>query len=268
MSEYMYLAHHGVKGQKHGYRQWQNPDGSLTPAGRIHYGVGAARKAVKAVGKVVKKTADNLSSARRESVKVSKERKEKRRIAKEEATKARFEHEQRKRQERIDARSRELIANASKMKLKDLNRKISELDLVRRKERVDALIAKQERIKLKADLKAQERSLRKSMLGLKKEAKANARKKYSKRDISRLTDDELKARTSRLEAEIKLRGLEADRAAPKMSATAKWLSDVAKQGGSEGAKKLAGALAVKYGEQVLGLTEQDIAEYIKLTKKK
>ncbi len=34
------LCHHGVKGQKHGHRRWQNPDGSLTPAGREHYGVG------------------------------------------------------------------------------------------------------------------------------------------------------------------------------------------------------------------------------------
>ena len=38
-----YIAHHGVKGQKWGERQYQNADGSLTPAGRIHYGVGNAR---------------------------------------------------------------------------------------------------------------------------------------------------------------------------------------------------------------------------------
>lgn len=59
MSELLYLAHHGVKGQKHGVRQWQNKDGSLTPAGRIHYGVGAAKsavgKAAKSVGKAIRK---------------------------------------------------------------------------------------------------------------------------------------------------------------------------------------------------------------------
>ena len=55
MSDLTYLAHHGVKGQKHGVRQWQNKDGSLTPAGRIHYGVGAARSAVKSVGTAIRK---------------------------------------------------------------------------------------------------------------------------------------------------------------------------------------------------------------------
>lgn len=38
------LEHFQVKGAKWGHRRWQNADGSLTPAGRIHYGVGPARK--------------------------------------------------------------------------------------------------------------------------------------------------------------------------------------------------------------------------------
>lgn len=32
------LSHHGIKGQKWGRRQYQNKDGSLTPAGRERYG--------------------------------------------------------------------------------------------------------------------------------------------------------------------------------------------------------------------------------------
>ena len=47
MSDYILidgaLYHHGIKGQKWGLRRWQNEDGSLTPAGREHYGYGEAR---------------------------------------------------------------------------------------------------------------------------------------------------------------------------------------------------------------------------------
>ena len=38
------LKHFGKLGQKWGIRRYQNPDGSLTPEGRKHYGVGEARK--------------------------------------------------------------------------------------------------------------------------------------------------------------------------------------------------------------------------------
>lgn len=38
-----YIAHHGVLGQKRGVRRYQYEDGSLTPLGREHYGVGIRR---------------------------------------------------------------------------------------------------------------------------------------------------------------------------------------------------------------------------------
>lgn len=66
MSELLYLAHHGVKGQKHGVRQYQNKDGSLTALGRIHYGVGKARdgagKVKEAIRKKVKPTNVELNA--------------------------------------------------------------------------------------------------------------------------------------------------------------------------------------------------------------
>lgn len=59
MDSYVYLAHHGTKGMKWGERKYQNPDGSLTPLGRVHYGVGKARegvgKAVSSIAKTVRK---------------------------------------------------------------------------------------------------------------------------------------------------------------------------------------------------------------------
>lgn len=33
----LYLMHHGIKGQKWGVRRFQNPDGTLTDAGKNRY---------------------------------------------------------------------------------------------------------------------------------------------------------------------------------------------------------------------------------------
>ena len=42
-----FIAHYGTKGMHWYERRWQNEDGSLTPAGRIHYGVGKAKRTKK-----------------------------------------------------------------------------------------------------------------------------------------------------------------------------------------------------------------------------
>ena len=41
-----YLAHHGIKGQRHGIRRFQNYDGSLTAAGKLRYSVGNGEKSI------------------------------------------------------------------------------------------------------------------------------------------------------------------------------------------------------------------------------
>lgn len=38
------LYHHGVKGQRWGFRRYQNEDGSLTTLGKMHYGVSEVRR--------------------------------------------------------------------------------------------------------------------------------------------------------------------------------------------------------------------------------
>lgn len=37
-NEYNYLCHYGILGMKWGIRRYQNPDGSLTAAGKVRYG--------------------------------------------------------------------------------------------------------------------------------------------------------------------------------------------------------------------------------------
>ena len=75
MSEMAYLAHYGVKGQKHGQRKYQNKDGSLTPLGRVHYGVGKAADLTKTAAKAIRKkvaptTAELIAQIRKEKYKI------------------------------------------------------------------------------------------------------------------------------------------------------------------------------------------------------
>ncbi len=53
MEQHEYLAHHGIKGQRKGFRRFQDYAGRLTAAGRERYGVGVAR--ARSIANVAKK---------------------------------------------------------------------------------------------------------------------------------------------------------------------------------------------------------------------
>ena len=273
----VYLAHYGIPNQKWGVRRFQNEDGSLTPAGRERYGVGperASKKYSKAgmIGleakyqakravKSAKKTASDLSRMRKDSVAASKQRRKQAKIE-------RAERKERIRKEKAEDLARKIAARESKKSLSDLKDEFDEARMNDARRRVAALLDKRDRIQEKAFLKEQEKALKKDMKKAKKDAEKEAKRRLSKRAIRDLSDDELNARVKRLETEIKLATLEAQRSAPKTTAVVKWVTDAVSRGASEGATKLAGTTAVKYGKQALGLTDEDINEFIRLTKKK
>ena len=78
------LYHYGILGQKHGNRRYQYEDGSLTPLGRIHYGVGKIKYKIKynqkkkQIEKEQKKAAEEQKKAEEAAKKAEEQKKNKR----------------------------------------------------------------------------------------------------------------------------------------------------------------------------------------------
>lgn len=249
MSELNYLAHYQVEGAEHGYRRYQNYDGSLTPLGRIHYGVGEARKkasatakkasgaiknAPKNIAKAAKKTASDLSKARAAYVKASQKRKTERQKRKQEAL------------------SRKVADKIAKTKISQLKDQLEEAKIERARQRVEALLAKQDRMQEAAFLKAQEKMLKKENKRLKKNVDKDAEKSLSKKQIAQLTDEEVDSRLARLKKEAELAKYEAERLTP--TAMNKLTDELIRQG-SQAAGSVAKDLATRLGKKWLGLDD-------------
>lgn len=61
----VYLSHHGIIGMKWGVRRYQNPDGSLTPAGQRRLDKKDNKWAKKNYDKIVKMRIKGIGRARR-----------------------------------------------------------------------------------------------------------------------------------------------------------------------------------------------------------
>ena len=64
-----YLVHYGVQDMHWHERRYQNYDGSLTEEGRIHYGVGPARAAADKISNTAKRASNAISNAARKKFK-------------------------------------------------------------------------------------------------------------------------------------------------------------------------------------------------------
>ncbi len=191
-----YLAHHGVRGQRWGFRRYQYEDGSLTSEGRRHYGYGESRSSV--------------TSDTRAQIKVMREQAKAQRALVKENARAERKMQKQLYQEKVKDERRRQKENERRLKLKNANRDKRSKEYVLRAEQRAKELEKQ-----KAEQKKQIAEFKKSH-----PLQYNKLKKYlredgtlneagqalyfgngKKKQIYQMSTEDLKKTTERLYAE-------------------------------------------------------------------
>lgn len=130
-----FLAHHGVTGQKWGVRRYQEKDGSLTPEGRQHWGIGPAREKIKLAWKNRKVFRPKTEAEKKKLLKAKEAKKAENEKKREENAAKRAERNK----AALDAKREKLIREGDPKTLYKNRKLLSDEDLDRALNRIDKL---------------------------------------------------------------------------------------------------------------------------------
>ena len=222
------LAHYRTKGSKNGERLYQYEDGSLTPLGRIHYGIGKAKDAAKAEVKDHVKIATSSTNADKNAAKAELN-----------------EH----RAERAKEKSGDAITkfDYKAARLREKEQKLREKE--EKRNRSDKEIKKDVEDKIK-QINETLQSAKKERDKEAKEEKASLKKEQS--EIRDLTDSELDKRIARLQKEKQYSELLNERSHREKGTFEKVASEYFKKFGERLANKAIDKLTDKVLQKALG----------------
>lgn len=130
-----FLAHHGVTGQKWGVRRYQEKDGSLTPEGRQHWGIGPAREKIKLAWKNRKVFRPKTEAEKKKLLKAKEAKKAENEKKREENAAKRAERNK----AALDAKREKLIREGDPKTLYKNRKLLSDEDLDRALNRINKL---------------------------------------------------------------------------------------------------------------------------------